>query len=155
LTRDLAISTKRTGSGLHERRCLPDPSGRVEYEPLYLAGIVRGVCRHRDGTPRPTDQIQAWDVASREDEIHDRPDIFHRGVATHDWWVRLRIFRHFLRARGFSIAAQIQKVNVVPARGDVIHPRHSAELQVEGRASGIGCAVHVEYRALGTERARV
>ena len=48
--------------------------------------------------------------------------------------------------------AQIEKINVVSARGDVVHPRHSAELEVEGRAGGIGCAMHVEYRALGTER---
>jgi len=42
LTRDLAISAKRAGSGLNERRRLPDPSGRVEYEPLDLARILRG-----------------------------------------------------------------------------------------------------------------
>src|SRR5262249_41834673 len=94
--------------------------------------------------------IETWDVASREDEINDRPDIPHRSVATHDWRVRVGIFGHFLWAGGFAIAAQIEKINVVSARGDVIHPRHSVELEVEGRAGGVGCAMHLEYRALRT-----
>src|SRR5262249_21986634 len=118
-------------------------------EPLDLAWILRGVCRHRDGAPRPADQIETWDAASREDEINDRADILHRSVATHDWRVRVGGFGHFLRAGGFALAPQIEKINVVSARGDVIHPRHSAELKVEGGAGGIGCAMHVEYRALG------
>src|SRR5262249_52556357 len=87
LTPDLATSAKRAGAGLNERSRLPDPSGRVEYEPLDLARILRGVCRHRDGTPRPADQIETWDAVSREDEINDRPDIPHRSIATHDWRV--------------------------------------------------------------------
>src|SRR5262249_14745217 len=77
---------------------------------------------------------------------HDQPIRFRRGIlrrarmksttvpmsftaeSPRTMWVRLRIFRHFLRACGFPIAAQIEKVNVVAARGDVVHPRHSAEL---------------------------
>src|SRR5262249_42853794 len=155
LTRDLAIGAKRAESSLHERRRPPDPSGRVEYEPLDLAAILRAVCRHRDGAPRPADQIEARDIASREDEINDRADILHRSVPTHDWRGRLWVIRHFLRAWGFAIAAQIEKLNVVSARGDVVHPRHSAELEVEGRAGRIGRSMHVEYRALGTERGHV
>src|SRR5262245_40744558 len=96
--------------------------------------------------------MEAWDIASREDEINDRANILHRSVTTHDWRVRRGIFRHFLRACGFAIAAQIEKINVVPARRDVVHPRHSAELEIEGRAGRISCAMHVEYRAFGTER---
>src|SRR6266487_4081140 len=124
-------SVAQVASALNERRRLPDPSGRVEYEPFDPARILRGVCRHRDGAPRPADQIETWDVASREDEINDRPDIPHRSVATHDWRVRVGIFGHFLWACGFAIAAQIEKINVVSARGDVIHPGHSVELEVE------------------------
>src|SRR5262249_38398262 len=36
---DLAIAAKRTRSGLHKRRRLPDPSARVQYEALTLAGV--------------------------------------------------------------------------------------------------------------------
>src|SRR5262249_1346534 len=133
---DLAIGAKRTRSGLHERRRLPDPSGRVQYEALHLAGVLRGVCRHRYSPPRPAAEIEAWDIASREDEINDGANILHRSVATHDWRAFRGIFRHFLRSCGFAIAAQIEKINVVPARGDVVHPRHSPELKIEGRAGG-------------------
>src|SRR5215813_13371300 len=99
--------------------------------------------------------VGARDVASREDELNSRTYILHSSVGTHDWRVRLGIFGHFLRACGFAIAAQIEKVNVVAARGDVVHPRHSVELEIEGRAGGISCAMHVEYRAVGTERGHI
>src|SRR5262249_58810775 len=94
--------------------------------------------------------VGARDVASREDELNSRTYILHSSVGTHDWRVRLGIFGHFLRACGFAIAAQIEKVNVVAARGDVVHPRHSVELEIEGRAGGVKFALHVENPAGGT-----
>src|SRR5262249_6170844 len=59
------------------------------------------------------------------------------------------------RSTLFPYTTLFRSINVVPARGDVIHPRHSPELEVEGRAGGIGCAMHGEYRALGAGRGDV
>jgi hypothetical protein len=54
-----------------------------------------------------------------------------------------------------AIAAQIEKVDVIAALGDVIHPRHSTEREVEGGAGRISRAMHEEYGALRTERGHI
>ena len=51
----------------------------------------------------------------------------------------------------FAVAVQVEQVDVVAARGDVIHPRQSIELEVESGMRRIGGAVHEQHRALGTE----
>ena len=116
-----------------------------------MPGFSRGVSRHQRGPPRPAQQVEARDAAALENEIDDRRDILDGGDAAHDRRIGVGFVVHLLGSRGFAVAADVEQVDVVAARGDVIHPRHAIELEVERRVRGVGGAVHEQQRALGSE----
>ena len=116
-----------------------------------MPGFSRGVSRHQRGPPRPAQQVEARDAAALENEIDDRRDILDGGDAAHDRRIGVGFVVHLLRSCGFAVAADVEQVDVVAARGDVVHPRHAVELEVERRVRGVGRAVHEQQRALGSE----
>jgi len=89
------------------------------------------------------------------DEIDHRADVLDGGLAAHDRRIALGVLRHLFRADRFAVAAQVEQVDVVAARRDVIHPRHVAELEIEGGRGRVGGAVHVQHRAFRPERRHV
>src|ERR1700730_19107513 len=62
----------------------------------------------------------AWRSYARR---HDNgANVLDRGVAAHDRRIGLGILRHLLGTARFAVAAEVEEVHVVAARGDVLHP---------------------------------
>jgi hypothetical protein len=90
-----------------------------------------------------------------QDEVDRRSDVPDRGLAGDNRRIGFGLVGHLGRPRGFAVAAQIEKPHVVAARGDVFHPGHAIELEVERRLGRVGRAVHVEHGLLRPERGHV
>ncbi len=155
VARHFAIGAKRAGSGLDQRLGLADPDRRVQRQPLDFAGVLRRIGRRRGGAPRPAQQVEARNVAALEDEVDHRADVLDGDVAAYQRRIVLRVFRHLLGPHRLAVTAQVDQIDIVAARRDVIHPRQAAELQVKRRGCRIGGAVDVEHRALRPERGHV
>jgi len=154
LARDRTVGAERPGRP-RERRRRSNPRRRIKHEPLDLAGVLRGVGRHQRGPPRPAQQVETRDAAAFENEIDDRGDIRDGGHAAHDRCVGVGCLVHLLRTCRSAVSPQVEQIDVVTARGDVVHPRQPVELEVERGVRGIGRTVHEQQRALGSERGQV
>jgi hypothetical protein len=82
------------------------------------------------------------EYGERENEIDHGGDVLGRGFGAHDRRMRVWALCHFGRTRGVAAAAQVEQINVVTARGDVIHPGTALDRQIEGGMRRISSAVH-------------
>ena len=153
--RHRAVSRHAAGIGVRKPAGLADPDRRIERKPRNFIRMRDGVSRRRERAPGPAEQGEPRNGAAGKNEIDRGGDILDRGLGAHDRRIGIGTLRHFRRARGFAVAAQIEQINVVAARGDVIHPRAAFDRQIEGGVRGVSGAVDEQHRAFGAECAHL
>ena len=113
--------------------------------------VLARVSAHEDRTPGPSHEIQAADLAMRQNKVDRRLHIPHGDIRTNDrrvvgrWLVELR------RACRPTVAPQVHEVYVVPLPRDVIHPGFAIDTQVERTRRGLRCAMDVKHCSLASE----
>lgn len=107
------------------------PYRRIKDEPMDPVLVLARVSAHEDRTPGPSHEIQAADLAMRQNKVDRRLHIPHGDIRTNDRRVVGRRLVELRRACGPTVSPQIHKAYVVPVPRDVLHPRFAIDIQVK------------------------
>ncbi len=129
----------------------PGPLRRQQYELVDGGVVVGGVARHLGGAPRPADQIELAHAAPRPDEGDRGRDVADRYLGADDRRVVRRRHRHLRRPRRVAVAPDVDEVDVIPAAGEMIHPRHPRQRKIERCRRGIGRSGNEQDGLFGSE----
>src|SRR5439155_12950490 len=81
-------------------------------------------------------------------EVHGCAEVAEGRFRSNYWLVLLRRQCHLRRSRRSAVPAYVDKIYVVAALCDVVHPREPIQRQVECRFGGICRTVHVQHNLL-------
>ena len=148
LFRHRAIGAKRTIAADQKGR-IAQPQRRIQHQLVDLVVVGRGIGAHDRGSPRPAEQAQLRYAAALQDVVDRGAHIAHGNIGSHRRRAVLRRLVHLGRARRTAVAPQVDQPHIPALGGEIVHPRHAIEPEIESGFRRIGRAMDIEKHAVG------